>query len=109
MISGTVEPSGLLSFQMPKDMQTVFEQEEDVPRDMDPYVDADGNSYDFCFGLNWSGVIDDEAHQDLQGRPRLRSPRRKRSRPTPSPLFSLLPAGSLGGRRPFFRPRAAES
>ena len=60
VISGTVEPSGLLSFQMPKDMQTVFEQEEDVPRDMDPYVDADGNSYDFCFGLNWSGVIDDE-------------------------------------------------
>ena len=69
MISGTVEPSGLLSFQMPKDMQTVFELEEDVPRDMDPYVDADGNSYDFCFGLNWSGVIDDERTKTYKAAP----------------------------------------
>ena len=69
VISGTVEPSGLLSFQMPKDMQTVFEQEEDVPRDMDPYVDADGNSYDFCFGLNWSGVIDDERTKTYKAAP----------------------------------------
>ena len=23
-------------------------------------LDADGNTYDFTFGLNWSGVIDDE-------------------------------------------------
>ncbi len=60
IISGSVEPSGLLPFQMPKDMQTVFEQQEDVPRDMDCYEDADGNVYDFCFGLNWSGVIDDD-------------------------------------------------
>ena len=60
VISGKVEPSGLLPFQMPKDMRTVYEQEEDVPRDMDCYVDADGNTYDFCFGLNWSGAIDDE-------------------------------------------------
>ncbi len=58
--SGTVEPSGILSHQMPKDMQTVFEQKEDVPRDMDCYTDATGNTYDFCFGLNWSGAIDDE-------------------------------------------------
>ena len=27
---------------------------------MDVYVDADGNAYDFCYGLNWSGVIDDD-------------------------------------------------
>ena len=24
------------------------------------YVDSEGNTYDFCFGLNWSGVIDDD-------------------------------------------------
>ena len=60
VISGQVEPSGLLPYQMPLDMKTVFEQEEDVPRDMDCYVDADGNTYDFCYGLNWSGAIDDD-------------------------------------------------
>ena len=60
IISGQVEPSALLPYQMPKDMKTVFEQKEDVPRDMDVYVDADGNAYDFCYGLNWSGVIDDD-------------------------------------------------
>ena len=60
IINGTAEPSGLLPFQMPKDMETVMTQLEDVPRDMDCYVDADGNTYDFCFGLNWGGVIDDE-------------------------------------------------
>ena len=34
-------------------------QFEDVPRDMKCYVDADGNTYDFAFGMNWSGVISD--------------------------------------------------
>ena len=24
------------------------------------YTDVDGNTYDFGFGLNWSGVISDE-------------------------------------------------
>jgi beta-glucosidase len=41
-------------------METVEAQAEDVPRDMDCYVDAKGNTYDFAFGLNWSGVIQDE-------------------------------------------------
>jgi len=59
IVSGTVEPSALLPFQMPADMKTVEEQKEDVPRDMKCYVDADGNTYDFAFGLNWSGVIND--------------------------------------------------
>ncbi|MCR4825244.1 MAG: beta-glucosidase [Bacteroidales bacterium] len=53
------EPSGLLPMQLPADMRTVEEQEEDVPHDMRPYVDADGHSYDFAFGMNWNGVIDD--------------------------------------------------
>jgi beta-glucosidase len=24
------------------------------------YLDADGNTYDFAFGLNWSGIINDD-------------------------------------------------
>ncbi len=60
ILDGTVEPSGLLPMQLPTDMRTVEEQCEDVPRDMRPYVDADGHAYDFAYGLNWSGVIDDD-------------------------------------------------
>ena len=60
LLSGAAEPSGLLPFQMPADMKTVEEQFEDVPRDMNCYTDSDGNTYDFAYGLNWSGVISDE-------------------------------------------------
>ena len=60
IVSGKAEPSGLLPIQLPKDMKTVETQLSDTPRDMECYVDAAGNSYDFGFGLNWSGVIDDE-------------------------------------------------
>ncbi|WP_445385848.1 glycoside hydrolase family 3 N-terminal domain-containing protein [Robiginitalea sp. IMCC44478] len=60
LISGRAEPSGLLPFQMPADMLTVEGQFEDVPRDMTPYTDAEGNAYDFAYGLNWKGVINDE-------------------------------------------------
>ena len=60
IISGKNEPSALLPMQMPADMKTVEEQNEDVPRDMRCYQDADGNTYDFAFGLNWQGVIKDE-------------------------------------------------
>lgn len=69
VISGQVEPSGLLPYQMPANMQTVFEQLEDVPRDMECYTDSEGNTYDFCFGLNWSGVIDDERTQTYKANP----------------------------------------
>lgn len=60
IISGTVEPSGLLPMQFPADMKTVEEQFEDTPHDMVCYRDADGNTYDFAFGMNWSGQINDE-------------------------------------------------
>ena len=60
IISGKVEPSALLPMQMPADMQTVEQQQEDVPRDMRCYQDADGNTYDFAFGLNWQGPINDD-------------------------------------------------
>lgn len=59
IVSGASEPSGLLPMQMPADMATVEQQLEDVPHDMVPYVDTDGNPYDFAFGLNWKGVIKD--------------------------------------------------
>ena len=59
IITGVSEPSGLLPFQMPADMKTVEEQLEDVPRDMKCYTDTDGNMYDFGFGLNWQGIIND--------------------------------------------------
>ena len=60
VISGECEPSGLLPFQMPCDMETVERQLEDVPRDMQCHVDNDGHTYDVCFGMNFSGVIEDE-------------------------------------------------
>ncbi len=59
ILTGAVEPSALLPFQMPVDMKTVEEQKEDVPRDMKCYVDSEGNTYDFAFGMNWQGVIND--------------------------------------------------
>ena len=59
LVSGAAEPSGLLPMQFPADMRTVEEQMEDVPHDMRPLVDADGNAWDFAYGMNWSGVIDD--------------------------------------------------
>jgi len=58
-VNGASEPSGLLPMQLPSGMKTVEEQFEDVPRDMECHVDADGHKYDFAFGMNWAGVIDD--------------------------------------------------
>ncbi|MBN1625247.1 MAG: glycoside hydrolase family 3 C-terminal domain-containing protein [Deltaproteobacteria bacterium] len=60
ILSGAAEPSGLLPMQMPADMKTVEEQFEDVPHDMLCHMDSEGNIYDFGFGMNWSGVINDE-------------------------------------------------
>ena len=60
LVTGSAEPSGLLPFQLPANMKTVEEQFEDVPRDMECYTDEIGNVYDFAYGMNWSGVINDE-------------------------------------------------
>jgi beta-glucosidase len=59
IVSGKVEPSALLPMQMPLNMSTVEKQMEDVPRDMIPYKDSNGHMYDFGYGLNWKGVIND--------------------------------------------------
>ncbi|MCX6221138.1 MAG: glycoside hydrolase family 3 C-terminal domain-containing protein [Bacteroidia bacterium] len=59
ILTGASEPSALLPFQMPANMKSVEEQMEDVPRDMKCYTDSEGNTYDFAFGMNWSGIIND--------------------------------------------------
>ena len=59
-MSGRYEPSALLPCQLPADMKTVEEQCEDLPFDIECYVDSEGNTYDFAFGMNWSGVIKDK-------------------------------------------------
>lgn len=59
ILSGATEPSGLLPLQMPADMHTVETQLEDVPLDMTPHTDAAGHAYDFGYGMNWQGPIED--------------------------------------------------
>ncbi len=59
IITGAKEPSALLPMQMPADMHTVETQAEDLPLDMKCYKDAQGHVYDFAFGMNWKGVIND--------------------------------------------------
>ena len=46
IISGKAEPSGLLPVQMPANMETVEKQFEDVPYDMIPHTDSEGNVLD---------------------------------------------------------------
>jgi beta-glucosidase len=60
ILSGQYEPSALLPCQFPSDMSTVETQAEDLPFDMKVYQDADGHRYDFGFGMNWKGVIEDQ-------------------------------------------------
>ena len=59
ILCGNAEPYGLLPMQLPKDMLTVENQMEDLPHDMECYIDADDHTYDFAFGMNWSGIIQD--------------------------------------------------
>jgi len=59
ILTGNAEPSGLLPLQMPADMSTVERQAEDLPLDMKCYKDSEGHTYDFAYGLNWKGIIND--------------------------------------------------
>lgn len=49
---GIADSNGRLPITLPKDMDTVEANHEDVAGDLDPYVDSAGNSYDFGFGLS---------------------------------------------------------
>jgi beta-glucosidase len=55
--TGKVEPRAMLPMQQPASMEAVEAQFEDAGHDLECYVDANGNEYDFGFGLNYSGVI----------------------------------------------------
>lgn len=59
IISGNADPSGLLPFNMPANMKTVEKQCEDVPHDMECHKDELGNVYEFAYGLDFNGVIND--------------------------------------------------
>ena len=59
ILTGGAEPSGLLPFMMPADMETVETHCEDLPFDMTPYTDSEGHTYQFGYGMNWAGVIHD--------------------------------------------------
>jgi len=63
IISGETEPSGLLPMQMPANMHIVETQYEDVPFDMTFHIDSEGNGYNFGFGMNWSGIINDARNE----------------------------------------------
>ena len=60
IVSGKKNPSGLLPFNMPANMRAVENQCEDVAHDMKCYEDELGNVYEFAYGLDFNGVIDDD-------------------------------------------------
>ncbi len=55
IVFGNYEPTGRLPMQIPRDMDTVEAQCEDVALDMIPHVDDQGNAYDYGFGLGYHG------------------------------------------------------
>ena len=60
ILCGSCEPSGLLPFRMPADMETVEKHCEDRPDDYLAYTDETGNTYNFGYGMNYDSVIHDE-------------------------------------------------
>ena len=57
IVAGRHAPMGRLPITLPKNMETVERNAEDTPFDLDPYVDDQGATYEFGFGLNWKGQI----------------------------------------------------
>ncbi len=53
VIFGDFSPTGRLPIQIPKDMDTVEVQCEDVALDMQVHIDEMGNAYDYGFGLRY--------------------------------------------------------
>ncbi|SMQ72061.1 beta-glucosidase [Bacillus sp. OV166] len=66
ILTDGAEPSGLLPMQMPANMKTVEDQLEDVAHDMECHADSEGHVYDFAFGLNWAGRIQDDRTKKYQ-------------------------------------------
>lgn len=59
ILIGKYEPSGLLPFIMPKNMETIEQHKEDVAFDYKAYIDEDDHAYDYGFGMDFSGKIQD--------------------------------------------------
>lgn len=59
LVTGKAEPAGLLPVELPANMETVEAHCEDVPFDMEVYVDQAGHAYGYGFGMDWSGPIRD--------------------------------------------------
>ena len=57
LLFGDSEPSGRLPIIIPRDMDAVETHCEDIFDDIAPYVDTQGNCYDFGYGLNWPGRL----------------------------------------------------
>lgn len=55
--TGQHEPRAKLPLGFPASMDAVEAQLEDVPEDMETYVDTVGNDWTFGYGLDWSGAI----------------------------------------------------
>ena len=53
VLFGDYAPRGRLPIQMPRDMETVEQHAEDRQLDLAPYVDSEGNAYDYGFGLTY--------------------------------------------------------
>lgn len=68
LIFGKAQPSGLLPFEMPASMDALETHCEDRPHDIQPYTDADGNTYRFAFGLDFDGPISDARTARYAGR-----------------------------------------
>ncbi|MEH7481980.1 glycoside hydrolase family 3 N-terminal domain-containing protein [Neobacillus drentensis] len=66
ILTDGAEPSGLLPMQMPANMKTIENQLEDVAHDMECHADSEGHVYDFAFGLNWAGRIQDDRTKKYQ-------------------------------------------
>lgn len=66
IVSGKINPSGLLPFQMPVNMETVENQCEDVLYDMECYKDELGHVYDFAYGLDFNGIINDDRVKEYE-------------------------------------------
>jgi beta-glucosidase len=60
ILTGNAQPQGLLPIQLPRNMEAVEKHCEDMAFDIEPYTDSLGSIYDFGYGRNWNGIIEDE-------------------------------------------------
>lgn len=59
VLAGDVVPTGLLPFRFPATSYEIGQHYSDVPFDMKAYVDSEGHVYDFAYGCDFEGQIQD--------------------------------------------------